>query len=119
MDNTKLLEILTERQKDLSLKLGNVGLILQGNIHKRVEVRPDPYNFGKKKEYGPYFQWTKKIKGKTVTVNLSESQAEIYGKAIEENRNLMSIINELREVSVQILDLTSEGVIKRKNKGNP
>jgi len=51
-------------------------LILQGTITERtIEAGDD-----KKIIYGPYYQWTRKISQKTVTVNLSPSQVKLYKK---------------------------------------
>lgn len=52
-------------------------------------------------------------RGKTVTVNLSASQLKPYQHAIAENRKLEDLLQELREVSLNILEAKTECVSKR------
>jgi len=54
------------------------------------------------KDYGPYFQWTRKRAGRTVIQNLSASQARKWEKAIEENRKLENILEKMRDLSMTI-----------------
>ena len=77
-------------------------------------MRKDPDKPEEKKTYGPYFQWTWKRDGKTVTVNLSASQAKAYQRAIDNHRKLEEILHEIRELSLDILEETTRGVRKRK-----
>jgi len=77
-------------------------------------LRYDPADPEEQKIYGPYYQWTWKRNAKTVTVNLSASQAKTYQKAIDNHRKLEEILQEMRELSLAILDKTTRGVRKRK-----
>ena len=103
-----------QRRKKLLQKIAAIGPVLQGTITERTIVREDPGAPGKKKEYGPYYQWTWKREGKTVTNNLSPSQAKVYQKAIDEHRKLEGLLADLRETSLQILEASTQGVAKRK-----
>jgi hypothetical protein len=104
-----------EREYDRSKKrLLSLGPVLQGTILPRTIRREDPENPGRMKDYGPYYQWTRKREGKTAIQNLSASQSKAYGKAIEENRTLEKILGKMREISMRILELTTKGVAKRK-----
>jgi hypothetical protein len=47
-------------------------------------------------------------------VNLSGRQEKTFRKAIDENRNVENIISEMRDLSLEILNLKTEGVKKRK-----
>ena len=67
---------------------------------------------------GPY-QWTWKQEGKTVTVNLSASQARAFQRAIDNHRELTSLLAEMRVLSRQILEATTVGVKKRKPRTPP
>lgn len=100
----------------LSARVGKLGPVLQGTITERVIERADPKNPRKKKEYGPYYQWTFKKDGKTRTVNLSASQAKVYQRAIDRHRKLEELIQEMRDLSLEILEATTRGVDKRKSK---
>ena len=110
------LKALRRRYERVTARLGKLGFILQGTITKRSIVREDPANPGKEKTYGPYYQWTRKHHGKTVTVNLAASQAKTYQKAIDNHRTMEKLIKEMRTVSLQICEATTEGVKKRKSR---
>jgi hypothetical protein len=66
------------------------------------------------KSFGPYYQWTFKEAGKTVTVNLTAEQAESFGQAIARHRMLEETIAEMRALSRKILEATTPGVKRRK-----
>ena len=101
------------RYETLKTRIGRLGLVLVGTITQRIDRRPDPNASGGLKEYGPYYQWTFKEKGKTKTVNLTAPQAREYGKAIRNHRSLEHMILEMRGLSLKILQATTEGVPSR------
>jgi len=107
---------LRRRHARLTQRLAKVGVVAQGTITEREIVRDDPGHPGQEKRYGPYYQWTCKRHGKTVTVNLAATQANVYQKAIDEHRKLETLLEELRAISLQILDATTTGVVKRKSR---
>jgi len=107
-------DALRRRHARLTARLGKLGLVLQGTITPRTIVRDDPAEPGRHKTYGPYYQWTYKRSGKTVTVNLTEAQAKTYQKAIDEHRTLETLLEDIRITSLQILEATTPGVAKRK-----
>ena len=105
---------LKRRYRRLAARVAKLGPVLQGTITPRTIVRDDPADPEEQKIYGPYYQWTWKRNAKTVTVNLSASQAKTYQKAIDNHRKLEEILQEMRELSLAILDKTTRGVRKRK-----
>lgn len=111
--NEKDIRMLERKRARVVRQLSRLGPVLQGSIAPRTIVRDDPEAPGAKKEYGPYYQWTWKREGKTVTVNLSESQVRRYERAIEENRKLEFLLQELRALSLELLEATTQGVPKR------
>ena len=116
MEQCGNLKKMTESMSKLKSRLVRTGLIVQGTITERMIERKRRRG-GRIKlnaEYGPYYQWTFKRKGKTVTVNLSGRQEKTFRKAIDENRNVENIISEMRELSLEILNLKTKGVKKRK-----
>jgi hypothetical protein len=103
---------LEKKLRRLAASLAQTGLILHGSVN---EVRLEPRRPGAKaKPRGPYYLWTWKLKAKTHTVALSEAQVKSFRKAIANHRNLKKIIAQMRELSLQILNATTEGVKKRK-----
>lgn len=107
-------EQMKKRYARLAARVTKLGPVLQGTITERRIERADPKEPGKKKVYGPYFQWTFKKDGKTTTVNLSASQSKVYQRAIDRHRKLEEITQEMRDLSLEILEATTKSVTKRK-----
>jgi hypothetical protein len=114
MKKNEKAEQMRKRYARLTARVAKLGVVLQGTITERTIAREDPKVAGGEKIYGPYYQWTFKRDGRTVTVNLTAGQAKAYGKAIDNHRILEEITQQMRELSLQILDATTEGVAKRK-----
>ena len=117
MKNNNLSNSQISRYENLKNKLGNMGIILQGTITPRTITRDNPKKPGRKKVFGPYYQWTFKVKGKTITVNLSASQAKFYQRAINNYRKMRNITQKMKDISLEICENSSVGVIKRNSKG--
>lgn len=109
----KQIEAMERRRAQILQRIAKIGPVLYGTITRRSIVRDDPRNPGMQKEYGPYNQWTWKREGKTVTVNLSANQLKPYQHAIAENRKLEDLLQQLREVSMDLLEAKTDGVAKR------
>lgn len=59
------------------------------------------------------YTWTRKIRAKTVTVALSETQAHAFRAAIAANRSIEEALSHLREVSPMALLNSLPGVSRR------
>ncbi len=105
---------LRKQYQRLAGKLSRVGLIAQGTITERMIEKEDKDRPGETKKYGPYYQWTFKENGKTVTVNLSKAQVGSFRLAIENHRRMEGIVAEMRALSLAILQNSALGVKKRK-----
>ena len=66
---------------------------------------------------GPCFQWTRKVKGKTVSVALSKEQYEWLRTAIAEWRQLQATLKEMQRLSRRILFETVPNPPRRKRLG--
>jgi len=96
------------RYRQLAAQLADVGLIAQGSVVRRYtrcgspgcRCRADP-----PQPHGPYWQWTAKIGGKTVTRRLTERQAGLYKEWIGNDRQLRAIIGQMRQVAAQATEL--------------
>ena len=115
MKNNDPIPTLKARYRRLAARVAALGPVLQGTISERVIKREDAGRPAKKKSYGPYYQWTRKKKGKTVTVNLSPSQAKVYQRAIDRHRELEVTLEQMRHLSLELLEKTTKGVAKRKS----
>jgi hypothetical protein len=66
---------------------------------------------------GPCYQWTRKVKGKTVSVALSREQYEWLARAITEWRRVQAILKEMQRLSRQVLFETVPHPPRRKRLG--
>jgi hypothetical protein len=53
--------------------------------------------------HGPYYQWTRKISGKTVNVNLDRVSAQQVKQWIQNNRKLRQLCHRLEKTSLAVL----------------
>jgi len=61
--------------------------------------------------HGPYHQWTRKIGGKTVNLNLDHRSARQVQEWIQNNRKLRKLCHRLEKISLAVLQ-TSETMEK-------
>jgi hypothetical protein len=113
MATSKGVRSLQDQYRRLKEDVVQIGLIALGTITPRTITRPDPEDKRRKKTYGPYYQWTYKVQGKTVTVNLTKEQAVEFRKAIANQRKLETILSRMLVLSRIILRDTTVGVRRR------
>ena len=90
----------------LRAQLAAVGWISQGYVQDRGPGAG-----------GPCYQWTRKVRGKTISVALSAEQFAWLKEAIENWRHLQRILKEMQRVSRQILFATVPHPPRRKKLG--
>ena len=66
---------------------------------------------------GPCYQWTRKVKGKTVSVALSQEQYQWLKVAIENWRSVQKVLEEMQRLSRQVLFETLPNPKRRKRLG--
>jgi hypothetical protein len=113
MGTSKGVRSLQEQYRRLKEGVVQIGLIALGTITPRTITRRNPEDKRRKKTYGPYYQWTYKLQGKTVTVNLTKDQAVEFRKAVDNQRRLEGILSKMLELSRTILQNTTVGVRRR------
>lgn len=107
---------LKKRYAKLALQLSAAGLVLQGTISERTIKKKERGPRSGAKTLGPYYQWTFKREGKTVTINLSKTQIKPFQKAIDANKKAEATLKQMRELSREILEASTQGVARRKQK---
>jgi len=55
--------------------------------------------------HGPYYQWTRKVDGKTVTVRVSADQAKLLEGWIAAGKELDRIVAEMQQMSMEVTEL--------------
>ena len=91
-----------------SLPRADLGYIAAGSITQRstrcgtpsCRCHADPPQL-----HGPYWQWTAKVNGKTVTRRLSETEAKLYHEWISNDRKLRKTITRMRQVAAKASEL--------------
>jgi hypothetical protein len=94
--------------RQLAEQVADIGYITAGSITHRYtrcgtancRCHADP-----PQPHGPYWQWTAKIGGKTVTRRLSETEARRYQQWIDNDRQLHTLIERMREVAAKATEL--------------
>ena len=96
----------TERYDALKAELQSLGFLFQGSLQTRRIVcgkttcrcyhDPDA-------RHGPYHYWTRKDRGKTVGMRLTEDELVLYQEWIENNRELERLVKEMRGLSSRVL----------------
>ena len=114
MKKSTSLDRMNKRYQALCSRLVQPGPILQGSVSERIIKGKEGQKQKPGKTYGPYYQWTFKESGKTVTVNLTRQQAQKCRKAISNNKKLEETLKEMRVLSRKILEAKTKGVNKRK-----
>ena len=107
MANTSALnERYAQRFAELRRELRDLQYFCKGTILERrmkcgqptCACRRDPA-----KRHGPYWEWTYKLRGKTVNVKLAPSAGPLYKAAARQYRSLKSLINRLERLSHKAL----------------
>ena len=97
------LDRLEARYAQLRAELGTLGPISQGSVYRRPQGQP-----------GNRFTWSTKVNAKTVSLALSEDQADWFEQAIDEHRRLKKILAEMYKLSRQIMRLRFPDPERRK-----
>jgi hypothetical protein len=90
----------------LRQRLGKVGWMSEGYVQNRGPGAG-----------GPCYQWTRKVKGKTVSVALSKEQFEWLRTAIAQWRAVQATLKEMQRLSRQVLFETLPHPPRRKRLG--
>lgn len=95
----------TARYDALRRSLANIGFVCKGSMVRRhmpcgragCRCAEGPENW-----HGPYYQWTRKVKGRTVTVRLTPEQAQLLSGYVQNDRQLRRIVAQMRAISFKM-----------------
>ena len=91
----------------LKSKIISKDLILNGSVIEQYKQCGKPNcrcHKGRGYWHGPYWVWTRKEEGKTITKNLSSEQARLVKKAIKEMHDLQKTIAQWRTWSLKKIE---------------
>lgn len=82
-----------------------LGYVIPGTMQKRQYRcgKPNCRCVTKGILHGPYYQWTRKISGKTVNINLDIESAKKVKEWIQNNRSLRKLCRRLEKTSLVVL----------------
>jgi len=83
-------------------ELHQLGYFLKGTVLKRMMKCGHPNCACQRdasRRHGPYFEWTYKVKGKTVNVKLNPQAAPLYQAATKQHRKLKATLARLERLS--------------------
>jgi len=96
------------RYRELAAQLADLGYISAGSItrrHTRCTNQNCRCHADPPRPHGPYWQWTAKINGKTVTRRLTDPEAALYQEWINNDRRLRAILNQMRKIAAEATQL--------------
>ena len=93
---------------DLLRRLSELGYVRPGSLVRRFMPCGKPNckckTIGKSAWHGPYYQWTTKRRGKTVSVSLTEIQAEKIQVWLNNHREFRRITKAMERHSMKMTD---------------
>ncbi|HEX2263960.1 MAG TPA: DUF6788 family protein [Pseudonocardiaceae bacterium] len=99
---------LHQRYRALQDQIRQLGFIAPGSVIERYTVCATPgcrCHADPPLRHGPYFQYTRKIAGKTLTRRLDPEQAQSYRDWIANRRRLDELLAEMDKLSQQAAEL--------------
>ncbi len=92
MEKNLVPETLEREYEALREQLRNIGYLSAGSVYRRPVGQS-----------GSRCQWTTKLNAKTVSLTLSEQQAEWLASAINEHRRVKKVLAEMHRLSRRIM----------------
>lgn len=102
-----------QRSRELRRAISGMDYLASGTLHTRTKVcgRPncrcavDP-----EARHGPYYEWSRRQEGRLIHSVISEQQAALLGRAIENYREVQRLLALWeRETAAELLSPMSEG----------
>jgi hypothetical protein len=104
------------RYQELAGKIPDVGFIASGSVTRRYTRCTSPgcrCNADPPRPHGPYWQWTAKVDGKTVTRRLTAREAELYREWISNDRRVRALLAQMRNVAAKAAELLLKEDVNR------
>jgi hypothetical protein len=102
------LQQLEHRHRALLAELADIGLTLRGSIGLRLNRCGNPTCRCKAdppKLHGPYYKWTRKVAGKTVSATLTPEQAARFKEWVQNMRDLERIVRQIQGLGFRAAEL--------------
>jgi hypothetical protein len=112
------LALYQRRYREFARELADIGYIASGSLalrHNRCGKPTCRCHADPPRLHGPYWQWTAKVNGKTVTRRLTETQAALYSEWIANDRRQRELIAKMRQVAAEATALVLEQAAHHEN----
>jgi len=104
------------RHRELAAQIAEVGIVAAGSVTSRFtrctsagcRCNADPPS-----PHGPYWQWTAKVNGKTVTKRLTAKEAGLYQAWISNDRRIRVLLDQIRKVDAKATDLLLKEAVSK------
>jgi hypothetical protein len=96
-----------DRFRILKESLASIGPLRRGTVLRRFMSCGNPACRCKAdppKRHGPYYEWTRKVRGKTVSVRLTPNQARLMKQWVANSRRLDRIVAALDRASCRLTE---------------
>ena len=102
------LEDYDRRHRELAAQIAEIGIVAAGSLTRRFtrctsagcRCNADPPS-----PHGPYWQWTAKLNGKTVTKRLTDREAQLYQEWIGNDRRIRALLDQIRKIDAKAAEL--------------
>lgn len=106
---TRRLAAYEHRYREIAAQVADIGFIASGSLIQRYTrcgtatcaCHADP-----PRRHGPYWQWTAKVNGKTITRRLTPTEADLYQEWIANDRHLRHLTTQMRDIAAKATALT-------------
>ncbi len=98
------LEPYRERVRQLAAQLAQTGFLKNGSLIRHYARCGNPGCRCQRdvaQRHGPYYRWSTKVAGKTVTRHLSDEEGRLYAEWIANRRRVRQILHQIERVSEQ------------------
>src|ERR1019366_510411 len=89
--------------RKLAAQIAEIGIVTAGSVTRRYTRCTSPgcrCNADPPAPHGPYWQWTSKVNGKTVTKRLTVREAQLYQEWIGNDRRIRTLLDQIRTATL-------------------
>lgn len=103
-------------RRELASLAPQMGFLLTGSVQSRFFECSRQNNCrchdDMASRHGPYHYWTRKVKGKTVSISLTDEQLTVVREWIDNSRALERLLKKMRDESMRVIALTTGKAIE-------
>lgn len=95
------------RYEEVKKLVAPLGYFCRGTVLRRLMACGKPgcrCQASPPKLHGPYYQWTRKVEGKTVTMRVSATEAKLLRQWIANGRRFDALASKMEQVSLRAID---------------